>query len=325
MVGCRSEAQNGAFHISADRRPTPSQAYDCLVDPGYRDARRPSPRVESSGIVDGMTMTTPARTTTGTALGAAMASSAVLVALVVICLHSTTGQHWDDSAMRTVVAGRDTKLRVLSVLGYVSIGAIVIVVGGCALVALLRGRVRLAIGAAVIVAGANITTQALKHGLLERPDLGLGTLNSLPSGHTTVAASAVGAALLVAPRPIRPLLALVAGLVTTLTGASTIVAGWHRPSDVVAALAVSLLWTAVVALFIPGPRQPLSGSAVSAVAGCAAALAFLVSIGVRPTTGWDGFVEAALVLGAISAATALFVTASAAVSPAAPVSHETSD
>lgn len=316
MLGCHSEAQNGTFNISVDRQSTPSQASDCLGDPGCLEGRPGRPHVESSGIVDVMTMTTSARTTTGAALGAAVASSAVLVALVVICLHSTTGQHWDDSAMRTVVAGRDTKLRVLSVLGYVSIGAIVIVVGGCAIVALLRGRIRLAIGAAVIVAGANVTTQLLKHGLLERPDLGLGTLNSLPSGHTTVAASAVGAALLVAPHPIRPLLAMVGGLVTTLTGASTVVAGWHRPSDVVAALAVSLLWTSVVALFLPAPRQSLAGSAVGALAGCAAALAFLVAIGVRPTTGWDGFVEAALVLGAISAATALFVTASAAVSPA---------
>lgn len=263
-----------------------------------------------------MTSTTSSRQTTGAALGAAVAGSAALVALIVVCLHSTTGQQWDDSAMRTVVAGRDTKLAVLSVLGYVSIGAIVVVVGGCAIVALLRGNIALAIGAGVVVAGSNITTQVLKHGLLERPDLGLGTLNSLPSGHTTVAASAVGAALLVAPRPARPLIAVGGGLVVTLTGASTVVAGWHRPSDVFAALAVSLLWTAVVALFVRGRSQPLASSAVGAIVGCAGALVFLVLVGVRPVLGWDGFVEAALVLGAISAATALFVTSCAAVAPA---------
>ncbi len=44
-----------------------------------------------------------------------------------------------------------------------------------------------------------------------------------------------------------------ADLPTTLTGASTVVAGWHRPADVVAALAVSLIWTAAVAAGHPWP------------------------------------------------------------------------
>ena len=145
--------------------------------------------------------------------------------------------------MRTVVAGRDTKLALLSGLGYVSIGAIVIVAIACGAVALLRGKARLAIGAAIIIGGADVTTQVLKHSFLDRPDFGLGVLNSLPSGHTTVVASAVGAALLVAPGGVRPLVAAAGGFATTLTGASTIVAGWHRPADVVAALAVSLVWT----------------------------------------------------------------------------------
>lgn len=255
------------------------------------------------------------RTTAPAALAATLGGAVILVGLIVTCLHSASGQQRDNSAMRTVVAGRDTQLKVLSVLGYVSIGAIVIVVAGCALVALLRGNIKLAVGAVVVIAGANITTQFLKQTVLARPDFGLGTLNSLPSGHTTVAASAVGAALLVAPRLARPLIAMVGGLVTTLTGASTIVAGWHRPSDVVAALAVSLIWTAVVAFFLAGHSQPLASSAIGALAGCAAALVFLVMIGVRPVMGWDGFTDAALVLGAVSAATALFVTACAAVAP----------
>ncbi|WP_456695007.1 phosphatase PAP2 family protein [Aeromicrobium sp. P5_D10] len=262
-----------------------------------------------------MTMLISRRTTAPAAVMAALAGAVILFGLVAVCLNSAGGQDWDDSAMRTVVAGRDTQLKVLSVLGYISIGAIVVVVAGCALVALLRGKVQLAIGAIIVIAGANVTTQLLKQTLLTRPDFDLGTLNSLPSGHTTVAASAVGAALLVAPRLARPLIATVGGLVTTLTGASTIVAGWHRPSDVVAALAVSLIWTAAVAAYLSGPSQSFMPSALGALAGCAAALGFLVMIGVRPVMGWDGFTEAALVLGAVSAATALFVTTCAAISP----------
>ena len=188
--------------------------------------------------------------------------------------------------MTTVVAGRDARLTVLSVLGYISIGAIVAVALGCVLVALLRGRAALAFGAAVALAGANVTTQVLKESVLQRPDLGLGTFNSLPSGHTTVVASAVGAALLVVPSVLRAAVATVGGFATTLTGASTIAAGWHRPADVVAALAVSLAWTAGVAAVLHGPRQRVSGVIAGALLGCVAALAFLILVGVRPC--WAG-------------------------------------
>ena len=133
------------------------------------------------------------------AVAAAAGGALTLVALVWVALGSQRGQGWDESAMNTVTGGRDTQLTVLSLLGYVSIGAIVAVVIGCVVVALLRGRLALAAAAVVVVAGSNVTTQVLKHTILQRPDLGLGTLNSLPSGHTTVVASAVGAALLVAP------------------------------------------------------------------------------------------------------------------------------
>ncbi|MET0449761.1 MAG: phosphatase PAP2 family protein [Aeromicrobium sp.] len=263
-----------------------------------------------------MTTTITARDSAPVAVAAASGGALTLVALVWIALGSRTGQAWDESAMNTVTGGRDTRLAVLSLLGYVSIGAVVAVVAGCVVVALLRGRLALAAAAIAVVAGANVTTQVLKHTILERPDFGNGTLNSLPSGHTTVVASAVGAALLVAPALSRPVIALAGGFATTLTGASTIVAGWHRPSDVVAALAVSLVWTAGVALLLNGRAQRVGGTLAGAVVGCAGALLFLVAIGVRPVTGWDGFVDSALVLGAVTAATAVFVVAASVSSPA---------
>jgi hypothetical protein len=249
------------------------------------------------------------------AVAAAAGGALTLVVLVWVALGSQRGQDWDESAMNTVTGGRDTQLTVLSVLGYVSIGAIVAVVAGCVVVALLRGRLALAAAAVVVVAGSNITTQVLKHTILQRPDLGLGTLNSLPSGHTTVVASAVGAALLVAPAMSRPVIAVAGGFATTLTGASTVVAGWHRPSDVIAALAVSLVWTAGVAVFLRGRASGVGGTVAGAVVGCTAALLFLVAVGVRPVMGWDGFVQSALVLGLVSAATAVFIVAASAASP----------
>jgi membrane-associated phospholipid phosphatase len=263
-----------------------------------------------------MTLTATRRDTALPAFATAIAAAVTLFVMVRVALQSAQGQHWDNDAMTTVVAGRDTKLALLSGLGYVSIGAIVMVALGCGVVALLRGKAQLALAAAIVIGGADITTQVLKHSVLDRPNFGVGVLNSLPSGHTTVVASAVGAALLVAPGAVRPVVAAAGGFATTLTGASTIVAGWHRPADVVAALAVSLVWTGLVALFIHGPRHPVTGTFISAVVGCGIALAFLVAIGVRPAYGWVGFTQASLVLGAVTAVTALFVVAAAAVSPA---------
>lgn len=251
-----------------------------------------------------------------TAAVLAAVGGALTLAVLVWALGSPSGQDWDESAMNTVMGGRDTQLTVLSALGYVSIGAIIAVVGACALIALLRGRIALAVGALAVIAGANLTTQLLKHAVLDRPDFGFGTLNSLPSGHTTVVASAVGAALLVAPHLWRPVIALLGGFATTFTGASTIVAGWHRPSDVIAALAVSLVWTAGVALVLHGRAVPVVGTFVAATFGSVAAVLFLIAIGVRPVLGWDGFIQSGFVLGGIAAATAIFVAAAAAASPA---------
>lgn len=262
-----------------------------------------------------MSITATRRDTSAVAVATALASVAAMALLVRLALHSDRGQSWDDSAMKTVIAGRDAQLTLLSVLGKVSIGAILAVALACAVVALLRGRPRMGAAAAAVILGANLTTQILKETVLERPDLGLGTLNSLPSGHTTVVASAVGAALLVAPGVLRPVVALVGGFATTLTGASTVVAGWHRPADVMAALAISLLWTAVVAAVVHGPRHPARGTVAGAVTGCVGALVFLVAVGVRPVLGWDGFLQAGLVLGAVTAVTAAFVVAAARVSP----------
>ena len=263
-----------------------------------------------------MTTTSTSRDSATSAVVAVAGGALTLGVLVAAALGSRSGQDWDESAMNTVVGGRDTQLAVLSVLGYISIGAIVVVALGCGAVAMLRGKVSLAAAAVAVIVGSNVTTQLLKHSILERPDFGLGTLNSLPSGHTTVVASAVGALLLVAPRVSRPVVAVVGGFATTLTGASTIVAGWHRPSDVIAALAVSLLWTAGVALVLHGPAARVVGTLTGAAVGSVASVLFLIAIGVRPVLGWDGFVQSGLVLGGIAAATAVFIAAAAASSPA---------
>ncbi len=115
---------------------------------------------------------------------------------------------------------------------------------------------------AVLVGGANLSTQVLKHVVLDRPRLGLGVFdeNTLPSGHTTAAASASAALVFVVPPRARPWAALLGAGYTAATGVSTLVGRWHRPSDVVAAVLVVLAWSAlacaVSAATGPGRRLP---------------------------------------------------------------------
>ncbi|QGH70882.1 phosphatase PAP2 family protein [Pseudactinotalea sp. HY158] len=133
------------------------------------------------------------------------------------------------------------------VLGVVSapyiIAAGVVIVG----IALLQRRYALAVAAAALYIGSNVTTQLIK-GLLDRPDYGavLAYGNSWPSGHTTVAAAIAVCVLLVVPARGRGPVALVGTLYMVLTGWGTVVAGWHRPADVIGAFMVAGAWYGIV-------------------------------------------------------------------------------
>lgn len=184
--------------------------------------------------------------------GASRALALVVAVLAVLGIVATwsllvvhpQGSTLDDSAVDGATYGYGTLWRVAEpVLSIVSVGFIVAAIAATMLVALIRRRWSLAFQAAVLVAGANITTQLLKHVVLQRPDE---TLNTLPSGHTTVAASVSVALLLVVPRSARPALALVGAAYTGATGVATMIGQWHRPSDVIAAILVVLAWTGVV-------------------------------------------------------------------------------
>lgn len=169
-------------------------------------------------------------------------------AVHVVAGTTVTGRLVDDAAFRGALYGRSRLWQVAEpVLDVVSVPFVVGVALAAVLLALLRRRFVLAAQVAVLMVGSNVTTQVLKR-LLERPDLGLGdrTVNSLPSGHTTVAASTSAALVLVVPRRWRGWAAVLGALYTTATGVSTLVGRWHRPSDVVAAVLVVLAWTGVV-------------------------------------------------------------------------------
>jgi len=256
--------------------------------------------------------------------------SAALVLLAWYAVGTSSGQRLDAAAMDSVDGSTTTTRTLLDGLGSISIGTAAVALAVCAAFAVVRGRFAHALAAVALVAGANLTTQVLKRQVLDRPDLGVGydVPNSLPSGHTTVVVSLVLAALLVAPGAVRALLAAVGTTVTVVTGAATVVADWHRPSDVIAALLVPLIWGALVVLVLAwnSPASRASAGSVGSVMHGAAALAsaalagvLLIGVGVRPDGGWADLELAAWMLAAIAAASAaavgIFARMSAAYAP----------
>ncbi len=216
----------------------------------------------------------------------ARVAALLVAALAVVAVGGTwrafvatgVGQAIDQAAYDGAHFGQTTLWSVArTVLDVVSVSFILLGVGAAAVVAFLRRRWVLALQAAVLVAGANLTTQLLKYEVLERPDLGTaGGANSLPSGHTTVAASFAAALLLVAPRRARPWLAVLGGAYAAATGVSTLIGQWHRPSDALAALFVVLAWAALVCGV--GPASSCDPPAPSAASGTGVATATLLLI-----------------------------------------------
>lgn len=168
-----------------------------------------------------------------------------------VFVQSARGQAWDDgwrvdiqAVAGPVWSARAHDFGVLSL--RVALLACVVLVA----VTLVRRRVDLLVRGAVLVAGANATTQLLKHAVIDRPGyVGFGP-NALPSGHVTLVASVVVAAAIALPLALRPLVVSAGIAWTAAVAIGTIVAGWHRPSDLVAALLVCVGWAALVATVV---------------------------------------------------------------------------
>lgn len=178
-----------------------------------------------------------------------LSSAIALVGVVAVFLAQPAGQRIDETALRGARIGQSRVLdSALSLLHLVSGVGLVLATVGIAVLACLRRRVDLAIGSTAVVGGSNITTQLLKHVVVERPNLGIETytVNSLPSGHTTVAVSLAVALLLVAPPRLRGMSAVGGAVAATVMGVAALAAGWHRPSDVVAATFVVGVWAGAV-------------------------------------------------------------------------------
>jgi membrane-associated phospholipid phosphatase len=180
------------------------------------------------------------------------AAASLLVAVVyAFAVRSGWGQRLDAAAVkgRRVLSRHDlhvaTRLHTtIDVVSLVLLGTAIV------LVALLRRRPRLAIGAGTVIVGSLATTEALKR-LLGRPDFGvvdvLKHMPSYPSGHTTIAMALSVTAMFVAPRRWRAPVATLGALFASAIGCSVVATASHRPSDPIGAALVVTAWSAAVA------------------------------------------------------------------------------
>lgn len=232
----------------------------------------------------------------------ALGQVVALGAVYLLTVRTVAGRELADASLRGAIAARPLlSSQVQTILDVVSVASLLGAVAVVAVIALVRLARLEGLAAIGILVGANVSTWLLKNVLLTRPDVGLdeiapSTLNSLPSGHATAAFSAVAALLFVAPRPWRDVTATAAVGYATLTGVATMLAGWHRASDAVAAFLVVGTWTALAAAAVlavaptadaaePRPRSArwLTRTALASLGLAAALVVGLMLVSLAPT------------------------------------------
>jgi hypothetical protein len=188
---------------------------------------------------------------------AAILCAFLLVGLAAVFVGTRPGQRLDNAARSgQIVQHPRTAERSDRLLRTISVGSLAFFGVAIMAVAAARGRWHLAIGAGTVILGANVTTALFKE-LLHRPQFvnqPLIPFNTLPSGHSTVAASLAAALVLVVPVRLRPVAATLGGLYAGGIAAMTLAAGWHRPSDAVSAFAVVGIWTFGVSAMLVARR-----------------------------------------------------------------------
>lgn len=220
-------------------------------------------------------------------LWGALGTAVVFVLVYLVFVQSYMGQVIDERAF----AGADEWKGDLVEFAHTFLNALPaasVILGCIAALAIVAFRRNWAVFFIAVAAAAlaNGSTQLLKYTILSRPSKGVdvGLANSLPSGHTTVAASAALVVFLVASPRYRPLAAVIGSVFTIAAGASTLVEQWHRPSDVVAGMLVVAFWGCIAGLLFAWMRTrtaerpvrtklwPLLWIAVVCVVGAVAAL-----------------------------------------------------
>ncbi len=206
-------------------------------------------------------------------LAPAACASLLVVTVLAVRLSSTVRAH--DAIAFDGFLGLGSLDPLLSVGASLGNPVPYLLLGGlCAAVASARGLHRRALVILVLLAATGAATQALKVVLDQ------GTLHpgAFPSGHATAALTLAFAAVLAAPRDLRPP-AVLGGAALACTVAFSIVAlGWHSPSDVLGGFLVAATLTAAAVAFLE--RAEVRGTADAVPVPVPARTGLLVAVGV---------------------------------------------
>jgi len=221
--------------------------------------------------------------------------AALAIVVYVIAFDTGRGLGWDAHVLQAATAERaipSVQNASSGLIDTIDVGSLVLLGGGIVGVALLLGRRRAALGAAVLLAGANATTQALKPGLGALHPFGDARAqihSSFPSGHATVTMSVALAAVLVAPTGWNLLAALGGAAYAAAVGISLLVQASHYPSDVAGAYLVTGAWAGAVAALLPELLEETRPGSVRAgliaAAGAVAAFGVAVAVAVHEHPG----------------------------------------
>lgn len=183
---------------------------------------------------------------------AAAGIAVFLVAELVLDL-TAWGQTWDDSALlearllpEAVWDTCDSLLRIIR------IPSIVVVLAACIAIAAARRQLLTGFVAVMSFGAAIVAAEAIKF-ITPRPDLvpdltflvDNAGANTFPSGHATIATALGMGLILVASPRWRPWVAAAVFVFTSLMACSTVIAGWHRPSDAIGGMAFATAWMAL--------------------------------------------------------------------------------
>jgi len=188
-------------------------------------------------------------------IGIAVVATVLVLAVYAFAVRSASGQRLDAAALkgRRVLSRSDIHLAA-RLHHAIDVASLLLLGSAIVLVALVRGRPRLALTAGIIIAGSLATTETLKR-VLARPHLGVadalkGT-PTYPSGHTTIAMALCVAAIIVVPRRLRGVVAVPGVVFASVVGCSVVATASHRPSDPIGAAFVVTAWSAsVVAVLV---------------------------------------------------------------------------
>ena len=201
----------------------------------------------------------------------ALAGVAVFLAAEFVLDLTAWGQTWDDvsylEARQLPVAMRDacdTLLRIIRI-PFILMAMILIIAIAAARRYVFMGIVTVgAVGAAIV--SAEVTKL-----ITPRPDLSPeftmlvdnAGANTFPSGHATIAAALTIALVIVVSPRWRGWTAAFGFAFTAAISGSTVIAGWHRPSDAIGGVALALAWLAAGGFLlirfrgVPSPSWPL--------------------------------------------------------------------